>query len=393
VRRDYEYIVVGLGALGSGAAYWLARRAGPDVLGLERFEVGHDRGASQDHSRIVRLSYHTPAYVALAKRAYETWAEVESAAGVGLITRTGGLDLWPGNAAIPQADYTGSLRAAEVPFEMLDAGDVMRRWPVWRLPADASAVFQEDGGFAAAARCNAVHRRLAIEHGATLRDRTPVASVRDLGQEIEVRIQAGDGETRALRCRRLILAVDSWTNELLAPLGASLPLTITEEQVTYFSARDAGAFAPDRFPIWIWMDDPCFYGFPAFGEAGPKVAQDVGGEEVTPQTRSFSPNARVSARIRGFLERHLPGALGPEILTKTCPYTLTPDRDLVVDAVPGHPGVLVTLGAAHGFKFASLIGKLLSDLAIDGATETDLGPFRMDRPLLTMDDPPTRFLT
>src|SRR5919205_2849983 len=101
MRTEFEYIVLGLGGLGSGAAYWLARRAGAEVLGLEQFEIGHVRGESQDHSRIIRLSYHTPEYVELAKHAYRAWAEVERDAGEQLVLRTGGLDLGPPHGPNP----------------------------------------------------------------------------------------------------------------------------------------------------------------------------------------------------------------------------------------------------------------------------------------------------
>src|SRR6476659_128663 len=125
MKTEFEHIVVGLGGIGSGAAYWLARRAGSEVLGLEQFELGHDRGASQDHSRIIRLSYHTPGYVRLAQAAYETWAALEDDAGERLILTTGGLDLWPKGAAIPMSSYGESLRSCDVAFETLDAGEIM----------------------------------------------------------------------------------------------------------------------------------------------------------------------------------------------------------------------------------------------------------------------------
>jgi sarcosine oxidase len=384
---EFDAIVVGLGGIGSAAAYWLARRSGGNVLGLEQFELGHDRGASQDHSRIIRLSYHTPGYVRLAREAYRAWAEVEKEIDAPLIVRTGGLDLWPAGAAIPMADYTSSMAACEVPFEELDAGEAMRRWPAWRLTDDVRVVFQEDAGIAPAAACNEAHRRLAREHGATLLSNARVSAIRTSGGE--VRVDTGDAR---YQCRRLVLAADAWTNELLGQLGLHLPLTTTQEQVSYFAATRPEDFAPERFPIWIWMDDPSFYGFPTYGEPGPKVAQDCGGKPVTLDTRTFDPDPEAFGRVVRFLEEHLPSALGPVISTKTCLYTLTPDRDFVIDGVPGHPEVLVALGAAHAFKFASLIGRALADLALDGATELDLSPFRIDRPILRMEDPSTSWM-
>jgi sarcosine oxidase len=142
------------------------------------------------------------------------------------------------------------------------------------------------------------------------------------------------------RAARVVLATDAWTNDLLAPLDRRLPLTIIQAQVTYFAAPDPALFAPERFPIWIWMDDPSFYGFPTYGEPGPKSAEDVGGEEVTPATRTFERNETGFARLTDFLARYLPDQIGPEIVTKTCLYTLTPDRDFVIDRLPDHPGVL-----------------------------------------------------
>ena len=130
MRRDYEYIVLGLGGLGSAAAYWLSRRAGADVLGLEQFELGHVRGESQDHSRIIRLSYHAPNYIALAKRAYECWDAVSRENGEPLVLVTGGLDVGPRVSAIPLKAYSDSMTAAGVPFEYLDAAEIMRRFGV-----------------------------------------------------------------------------------------------------------------------------------------------------------------------------------------------------------------------------------------------------------------------
>ena len=389
-RRDWDLIVIGLGALGSAAAYWASTRSGTRVLGLERFELGHANGASADHSRIIRLSYHRPDYVRLAKRAYATWADVQAEAGGDpIVTVTGGLDLWPADPAIPQVDYTDSLAAEHVPFELLDAAEVRRRWPQWRLTDDVSAMWQAQGGLADPYRGNAAHRRLATQRGAVLRDRTPVRSIRAAGGGYEVETDTGTHATA-----RVVLTADAWTNQLLASFDRQLPLTVTKEQVTYFGAPDPTAFAPDRFPVWIWMDEPSFYGFPTYGEAGPKAAQDVGGQPVDPDTRTFERDDAAFERLRDFLVEHLPGAVGPPILTRTCLYTLTPDRDFVVDRLPDAPGVVAGLGAAHGFKYASVLGRILVELALDGGSPSDgeIGAFQIDRPVLLEDDPATSWM-
>ena len=388
-RRDWDVIVVGLGALGSAAAYWASTRPGTRVLGLEQFELGHANGASADHSRIIRLSYHRPDYVRLAKRAYESWSVVEAEARERIVTVTGGLDLWPADPAIPMADYTESLAAEAVPFELMDAAEVMSRWPQWRLQADVQALYQSRGGIADPYRGNAAHRRLALQHGATLLDRTPVSAIRAVGGGYEV--DAG-GTTHGTA--RVIVTVDAWTNDLLAGFERRLPLTVTKEQVTYFDAPDPAVFAPDRFPVWIWMDDPSFYGFPTYGEPGPKAAQDCGGQPTTPASRTFEPDEANRARVRTFMERHLPASVGPERYTKTCLYTLTPDRDFVVDRLPEAPGVVVGLGAGHAFKFASVLGRVLAELAIEGATPSagELVAFGIDRPILLESAPATSWM-
>ena len=378
-RNDWDVIVVGLGALGSAAAYWASTRPGTRVLGLERFELGHANGASADHSRIIRLSYHRPDYVRLAKRAYESWSIVEAEADERIVTITGGLDLWPADPAIPMVDYTDSLSAEDVPFELIDAAEIRRRWPAWHLTDDVIGMFQAQGGIADPYRGNVAHRRLALDQGASLLAETPVDAIREVGGAYEV--DAG-GTTYA--GGRVILAADAWTNELLSHFDRRLPLTVTQEQVTYLAAADPTVFAPDRFPVWIWMDDPSFYGFPVYGEAGPKVAQDAGGRAVSPETRTFEPDPAISARVRAFVDDHLPDAGGTEIYTKTCLYTLTPERDFVIDRLPEAPGVIVGLGAAHGFKYASVIGRILVELALDGSSPSDgeIGAFRIDRPVL-----------
>jgi sarcosine oxidase len=386
-RRDYRYIVVGLGGLGSGAAYWLSRRAGADVLGIEQFELGHVRGESQDHSRIIRLSYHTVPYVQLAKRAYDSWARLGADANEQVVLKTGGLDVAPRDAAIDLRTYTDSLTACGVPFEALDAAEIMRRWPQWRLGDQHHGIYQSESGIAMAARANAAHQRMARAHGATLIERTPVGSIRSVDGEVEVTA----GETQ-YRCESLIVAAGPWSSTVLARLGTRIPLEVTREQVTYFSTPHPAAFAPQRFPIWIWMDDPSFYGFPIFGEVAIKAARDAGGPPVTADTRSFDPDPEQERAVEQFLARYIPGAVGPVLYTKTCLYTLTPDRDFVIDRLPKHPNIWVTIGAGHAFKFASVIGRILSELAIDGSTPSDISPFAITRPILRMKNPPKNYM-
>lgn len=388
VRNTFDTIVVGLGGLGSAALYWLARRQGNRVLGIEQFAIGHLNGGSQDHSRIIRLSYHTPGYVELAKLAHATWAEVEQDAGEQLIFKTGGLDLWPPEPAYPMSDYTGSMEMVGVPYERLTAADVMARWPQFRLSEDVVGIYQAEAGIATPNLSNAAHLRLARRYGATVVDNAPVTAVRPLpGGGVEL---VAGGVT--YQGGHLVVAAGAWTNELLALVARPVHLTVTQEQVTYFNSPRVQDFMPDRFPVWIWMDEPSFYGFPVFGEAGPKAAQDVGGERVTARTRTFEPNHETLARTEAFLAEILPGVLGPHILTRTCLYAMPPDRDFVIDTLPEQPSISVAIGAGHAYKFASLIGRTLSELATDGQTTADIEPFTIDRPILYEENPELNFM-
>jgi sarcosine oxidase len=380
-QGPWDAIVVGLGGIGSAAAYRLAAAPGaPRTLGLEQFELDHDRGASQDVSRITRLSYHRRDYVELAIRAQAAWREVEAASGETIITITGGLDIAPPDAAESIDDYATAMTEAGVPFEWLDDGDVAMRWPQWRLDPGTRALFQANGGIADPERGNAAHQRLARAAGATLLEHAKVAAIRDHAGELEV--VTSDG--RSFTAGAIVLATDAWTNELLAPLGHALPLRVTREQVTWFEAADPAAFAPARFPAWIWLDAPSFYGVPTHRGLGPKVGEDIGGRPTTADGRTFDIDLHYLARVQAFLAGRLPG-LGAAARTKTCLYTVTPDRDFVLDRLPGHPGAIVALGAAHAYKFAALFGTVLAGLALDPRRRPpgpELAGFAIDRPAL-----------
>ena len=214
-----------------------------------------------------------------------------------------------------------------------------------------------------------------------------MTAVRDHGGSVEVATAEA-----SFRAGRVLLCTDAWTGDLVAQLGADLPLVVTQEQFSYFRPADPGAFAVGRFPVWIWMDDPSFYGFPVWPGAALKAAQDVGGFQVTATSRSFDPDPAAAGRLAGFLRTRLPAAAGTHDHSATCLYTLTPDRDFALGPLPGHDRVLVGLGAAHGFKFAPLLGRALADLALHDGTEVDITPFALDRPALTTPDPQARYL-
>ena len=263
MKNSFRYIVLGLGGLGSAACYWLSRKAGSDVLGMEQFELGHDRGESQDHSRIIRLTYHTVPYVHLAKQAFDAWSVLEEESGEQIVLKCGEINFWPPETTLVEHLYTDSMAACGVPVETLDNMEIMRQFQQFRIGDEIHGIYQPQGGLVAAVKGNAAHQHLARLHGAMLVDRLPVTGIRHVGGEYELRTK-----DETFRCEKLVIAAGPWSNKVLAHFGMQLPLKVTQEQVTYFSGPHLSEFLPDRFPVWIWMIEDNYYGFPVYGAQG-----------------------------------------------------------------------------------------------------------------------------
>ena len=193
-----------------------------------------------------------------------------------------------------------------------------------------------------------------------------------------------------MRAGTVVVAADAWTNELLRRLEADLPLTVLQEQVTYYDVADPAPFAMGRLPVWIWMDEPSFYGFPLFGRPGVKIAQDCGGTEVTAETRGFEPDAAILARTDDFARRFFGGRLGAASHTTTCLYTLTPIVTSCSTACPA-PASPRGTGAARTFKFVAWFGRTLAALAA-GARRGRPVAFAFDRPALRQPTGAARWL-
>ncbi|WIE55619.1 N-methyl-L-tryptophan oxidase [Curtobacterium sp. MCBD17_003] len=368
--EEFDVAVVGAGALGSAAAHHLALRGATVVL-FEQFEFGHVRGASHDTSRILRTSYGDEAYVRLAKSAYRDWAELERVSGERLVTTTGGVVFVPPGSPYPVSTFAAALAAQDLPFELMDRDAVAARWPQFTLPPGVETVFSPDTGIVPAARTVATLQMQARSHGAVLRDRTRVEELRPQPDGVVVMTTAG-----TVRARKVVVAADAWTNALIAPLGVEVPLVTMQEQVTYFGPDRPEDFGDDRLPVWIWEDEPCYYGFPTYGEPTVKAGRDASDNRMTPEERTFRHSEELLDQLRAFMRGFLP-ASGADVRTITCQYTLTPGRRFVVDALPEHPDVLVALGAAHAFKFTPTIGRILAELALDGRTDDDISAFRL----------------
>ena len=388
MKRDYEYIVVGCGGIGSATAYWLARRAGTGVLGIEQFELGHHHGGSQDFSRIIRLTYFHEDYTKLTAATYDAWAVLEEESGVHVVTKTGSIQLSPLDYAKvgEVANYAEAMDAAGIAYDRIDGDEVMRRFPQFTLREPVDALYQADTGIADAIKGNAAHAAISRFHGATILDHCPVRSIAPHGGGVTV-----DTEQGTFTCRIAIVTAGAWTQSLLSSLGIELQLTVTQEQVTYYATPHIAEFAVGRFPIFISHADETIYGFPVYGEVATKVGIDASGPVVTTETRTYEPDIEREQRQETWLAENIPRFLGPKMYTKTCLYTMPKDRAFIIDRIPERPQIILCVGAGHAYKFAGLFGKILSELAIDGKTDHPIEPFVLDRPAITDSNYPAKF--
>ena len=386
MKTTYDTIVIGLGGLGAAALYWLSCELGSDVLGLEQFEIGHTRGGSQDHSRIIRLAQHQDIYTDLARPAYDAWRAVEDESDIKLVHLTGGLVIEEfgvrDTSLVGTRDlqgYISAMRKRDIPFEALTAAEVNYRWPQFTLKENEAAVYQKDSGFVDAGKGLLTHLALARARGAALLDRTPVLSVRPRGDS-SADVVTAQGVFHA---RAVVMAAGIWTNAMLAEAGVRLPLYGTQEQVTYFSTDYLKEFSPRHFPVWIFHGQHSFYGFPVYGELATKMSQHLAGPEVTPETRTFDPDPVREARYFEFMRAHIPRGASRILLTKTCLYHNTPDQDFVISSVPQYPQLSLTVAGGQGYKFAGVIGQALRDLALRRRSALPIAPFTLDRPAFT----------
>ena len=371
--------MVGGGAMGSAAAYQLAR-AGSPVLLLEQFPIGHERGASHGHSRIIRLSYEQPTYVRLSQEAYRLWAELELDAGEKLLVKTGMVDL--GKRGHPAFESCiASMQEVGIDHQILTGRELAGRYPQFQLGQELVAVLQADAGILNPGYLVPLMARMAAGHGAAVVDNAPVRSIRldDRGAGVET-------DRGRYRCQKLILSVGPWAGPVLQGIGLSLPLVVTQEQYAFFKPAKPENYQPGRFPIFAYYGDTPhgpdleFYGFPIYGLPGVKIARHHRGPVTTADSRSFEADPAVLIDLRGYLESFLPDAWGEVIHAKTCLYTNTPDRHFIIDQMPGYPHVVIAAGfSGHGFKFAILVGKIVAELARSGRTDYPIDLFSLTR--------------
>lgn len=385
----HDVIVVGLGAMGSAAAQHLAER-GKRVLALEQFAPNHTLGSSHGASRMIRQSYwEHPDYVPLLLRAYELWDRLEHDTAADLLRLTGGLVVGSRSGEL----VGRSLRSAQghaLPHEILEAGDLRRRFPQIAVGDDTYALFEARAGYLRAEQCLQAQLFRATALGAELHFNEPVVTWRSLPDgSVEVTTPLA-----IYQAQRLVLTAGPWTAAILrsaAPPDAALPLTVTRQILFWFQpSGQAELFAEARCPVYIFepaldspADSPVLYGFPETADerGSVKVALHGSHDVCTADSVDRVVHPAEIDRMRDRLRTTLPAlADGHLVKATTCLYTMTPDEHFVIDTVPGQPSMVLAAGfSGHGFKFANLVGEILADLATTGSTSQPIELFRLAR--------------
>ncbi|KAF0232297.1 MAG: sarcosine [Beijerinckiaceae bacterium] len=371
----YDTIVVGLGIMGSSTLATLAAR-GKRVLGLERFDLGHAMGSSHGINRIIRIAYFEGAsYVPMVQRAAQLWTALGDRLGERVMHVTGTLDCAPATSPLTaQSRY--SCVANDLPFEELDGDAINRRFPGFRVPKHFTGIFQPDGGFLASDRALAGYQSLAIADGAEIRARSPM-----LGYEptpdggVKVRTAEGTFEAKSL-----VLTTGGWIGEHVPALKT---LAVAERQVLgWFQPKEPARFMPDRFPASILKtEDGHFYQFPLWGAPGFKIGAHRHLFQQSPaDTLDRNVYPEDEALLRKGLAFAFPEANGACLRLTACHYTMTPDEHFIIDHLPGAPQIVVASPCSgHGFKFGSVFGEVLADMASGETPAFDLSMFQMNR--------------
>lgn len=372
--KQYDVIVIGMGGMGSATCFELARR-GLHVLGLEQFPLVHELGSSHGQTRIIRTAYYEhPNYVPLLHRAFERWYELERLRGVHLLTECGCLSL-----GTPDSEIVRGVRQAaeqhQLPIELLSAERLRERYPQFRFSDAYVGVLEQQAGFLYVEECVRNHIEAAWHYGAEIHAEEPVIQWNATATDVSVTTTKN-----TYRAAKLVLTAGPWAGQLLAEHGSHL--RVMRQTLLWFATADDRQFQRDRFPIYIaQVPEGQFYGLPAIDGSGHKVARHYGAPELLSPTaidRTESPDDEVP--VRAFLKEHLPLVNGPMRRSQRCIYTLSPDHHFVIDLHPEFKNVALAAGfSGHGFKFASVVGEILSDLAEKGSTKLPIDMFRFDR--------------
>lgn len=372
MNNQFDVIVLGVGSMGSAACYYLARK-GYRVLGLEQFDIPHDQGSHAGQSRIIRKAYFEhPDYVPLLERAYHNWNEIEQLSNERIYFPSGLL-----YAGKPDGVLINGVRESASKYnlrvETLSANECRVGFPQFQIPKYYEILFEPDAGFVTPERAILVFTEQAIKAGAAIHTKAKVKSWSKEGDNIIVKTQS-----ETYTCKKLVITAGPWAGELIQSLAPQLK--VTRQAILWSVPKDWSAFTPEKFPCWMIDDEHqpgMYYGFPAlpvgkFGAPiGLKTAYHYPGTITDPSHVNRAPLPEDEADLVQAMNKYLPQGYQSTHVMKTCLYTNTPDENFIVDFLPGYGNdVAIACGfSGHGFKFASVIGEIMADLAIEGKTE------------------------
>ncbi len=363
--KHSDVIVIGTGAVGSAAMYYLARN-GVDVIGLDRFPAAHDKGSSHGQTRIIRLAYFEhPDYVPLLKRSFELWEELEKVSGIDLYTESGLIQVGPPDGEIV-AGVRESAAMHNLTVEDVTQSDLKDFYPGFSIPDGMEAVFEKRAGFLKVEKCIETFLDLADKSGAQLHTGIEVLGWQ-LDSDDRVKVTTNEG---AFAADRIIVTAGAWAGDLIKGLGVNL--TVVRKPLFWFQSDNIYELDSGCPAFFYETSEGSFYGFPAIDELGLKVAEHTGGEPViNPLDVDRSKHRSDEAKIEYFLQEYLTAMNSPTLTDhKVCMYTRSPDEDFIIDKVEEYPQVSYVAGlSGHGFKMASVLGEIMADMATKGSTE------------------------
>lgn len=372
--EHFDTIVIGVGGMGSATLYELAK-AGQNVLGLEAFDIPHDRGSSHGVNRIIRLAYYEDAaYVPLLQRAYELWHELEDVSHERLLITTGSLDAGPEDDEVFQGSYASCLEHG-LNHEVLDADALATRFPAYQLPAGFKAVWQPDGGFLLSERCIVAFVMAARARGARVRARERV--LRWHADNTGVQVHTSD---RQYHAEQLVITAGAWASRLIPELNTYAQ---AERQVLgWFEPSNPRAFTPEAFPVFnLRVPEGRYYGFPEYSVPGFKIGRYHHlNEHVNPDTLTRDVTAEDERVLRDCVSHYFPAANGATMSLKTCMFTNSPDEHFIIGKHPAHERVTLAAGfSGHGFKFCAVIGEIMAQLVTRNNSSHALDLFAPER--------------
>lgn len=372
-----DCIVLGVGGFGSGALYHLAKR-GARVVGLEQFGEAHDRGSSHGETRIIRKAYFEHAnYVPLLHRAYDLWHELEVEEGRKLLHQVGLFVSGPADSE----SVAGTIHAARIhqlPLDQLTSREAQSRFPAYHFPEHFTTVFESQAGYLDVENCVQAHIDAAVRHGAILKTGERVLGWEAAGTGVRVRT-----DKVIYEAAKLVITAGAWSGPLLAELG--LPLQVVRKPVFWFPTTSTHYdVAAGNSTFFFEMPAGQFYGFPRLDGRSVKAGEHTSGDPVTdPSTVDRSLHAIDVQRVADFVRECLPGLSPEPVKHSVCLYTRTPDGHFIIDRHPEHANVVFAAGfSGHGFKFCSVLGETLAELALTGTTTQPIEFLSMSRATL-----------